>query len=319
MAAEWKPDLIFALALAPLSPAILERLRTAGLTCAFWWIENHRVLPYWRVVAPLYDWFYAIQPGAFMTRLSEAGARRPRYLPLACDPERHAQVVLTAVERRRFGADVSFAGSPYLNRRQIFAALADLRLRLWGAGWSDAALAPLQAEGGKSFTLDEMLRIFAATKINLNLHSAEHVPGLDPEPDYVNPRTFELAACGAFQLVDHRSPLPDLFTNEEVVTFASVPELRSLIGRYLDDDGSRQAIAARARTRALAEHTYCHRMQQVFRDALSPELAAAAFAGLESESLDDAIARAVDGDTMGREETLLLALREVRGTWIDKR
>jgi spore maturation protein CgeB len=227
-------------------------------------------------------------------------------------------MALTPAERIRFEADVSFAGSPYLNRRHIFAALTDLCLRLWGPGWSDPLLAPLVADGGKAFTADEMVRIFAGTKINLNVHSAEHVHGLDPEPDYVNPRTFELAACQAFQLVDRRTPLPDLFAGDEIEAFSSVSELRGLIVRYLADEEARRTVATRARARALAEHTYSHRMERVLRDTLSPELTAAALAGVKAESLDEAIVRAGQNPVMERDETLLLAVREVQRTWMDK-
>ena len=142
-------------------------------------------------------------------------------------------MTLTPEERERYGADVSFAGSAYLNRRHTLAALTDCGLRVWGPEWQKTPLAGVTAEGGRRFTLEEMAKISAATRINLNLHSAEHVSGLDPDPDYVNPRTFELAACGAFQLVDARDPLPDLFTAEEVATYTSVPQLRELIAHYL--------------------------------------------------------------------------------------
>jgi spore maturation protein CgeB len=317
--AVWQPDLVFALAQAPLGPAILDNFRQAGVTTAFWWVENNRVLPYWQIAASRYDWFYAIQPGPFLERLAEAGAEHPRYLPLACDPVRHKPMALTPADRVRFEADVSFAGSPYLNRRHIFTALADLRIRLWGRGWSDPALAGLVAEGGKTFTADEMVKVFAGTKINLNVHSAEHVYGLDPEPDYVNPRTFELAACRAFQLVDRRTPLPDLFTEDEIVTFSSVPELRSLVEHYRGDEEGRRACASAAQARALRHHTYAHRMEQVLRDTLPPDLTAAALAGVKAETLDEAIDKAGGGPLMDRDEALLLAVREVQRTWMEKR
>jgi hypothetical protein len=126
---------------------------------------------------------------------------------MACDAERHVPLVLTPEEQERYGCDVSFAGAPYLNRRGLLPALADFDLRIWGEGWNDEALGPFIADQGRRFTLDQMVRVFAGSRINLNLHSAEHVAGFDPQPDYLNPRTFELAACEAFQLVDRRDPL----------------------------------------------------------------------------------------------------------------
>ena len=203
------------------------------------------------------------------------------------DPDRHAPVVLTDEERRRFGADVSFAGAPYLNRQRMLLGLIDLAPRIWGNGWAETELSRLAAEGGARFTLDEMIRIFSATKINLNIHSANHVDGLDPDPDYVNPRTFELASCQAFQIVDARQPLPALFRDDELVTFTSTKELRLLVAHYLARPDERAAIAARGRARVVAEHSFVERVKRIFAETLPPELQPGA--STSSRALADAI------------------------------
>ena len=312
LAVRWRPDLVLVLSQAPLGEAGLTRLREAGITTAFWFVENHRVLPYWRAVSAHYDWFYAIQPGRFLERLADAGAPRPRYLPVACDPVRHRPVTLTSEERDRYGADVSFAGSAYLNRRRTFAALTDCGLRLWGPEWQKTPLAGVAAGEGRRFTADEMVKISAATRVNLNLHSAEHVGGLDPDPDYVNPRTFELAASGAFQLVDARDPLPELFTADEVATYTSVPQLRALIAHYLPRADDRTAMAARARRRALADHTYGHRVRQVLRDTLAPAMVARAERAEATPTLEGELARMEqESDTLTADEALLRIVYDI--------
>jgi spore maturation protein CgeB len=316
VAAEWRPDLVLALAQAPLGQTALTGLRDLGVTTAFWFVENERVLTYWRDVAPQYDWFYAIQDGAFLEALTQAGAHHAAYLPMACDPERHVPVQLTAAEQARYGADVSFAGAPYLNRRRLLPTLTDFRLRIWGEGWRDQALSAFIAGEGRRFTLDEMVRIFAGSRVNLNLHSAEHVDGFDPQPDYLNPRTFELAACEAFQLVDERTPLRAVFGDDEVVSFASVTELRERVRHYLAHDDERRAIAARARRRALAGHTYAHRVQRIFRDTLRADLVAATLAGVTRESLPDALTRvAAASPALTDEEAYLRVVHEVQHNW----
>jgi spore maturation protein CgeB len=271
-ALEFRPDLVIALAQAPLNASVTNRLRAAGIRTAFWFVENHRVLPYWKQVAKDYDAFFAMQDEPFLSMLREAGAPKAIYLPTAADPDRHVPIELTEAERRRFGAEVSFAGAPYLNRQRMLLGLIDLAPRIWGEGWAGTEVARLAAERGARFDLFEMIRIFAGTKINLNIHSANHVAGLDPDPDYVNPRTFELAACGAFQLVDARAPLATMFRDDEIVTFRSMGELRQQIARYLAHPEERTAIAGRARARVLAEHTFVHRVRRIFEEMLPPEL-----------------------------------------------
>ena len=271
-ASEFRPDLVIALAQAPLNASVSDRLRAAGIKVAFWFVENYRVLPYWKQVAKDYDAFFAIQDEPFLSMVRDAGSPKAIYLPTAADPDRHAPVTLTDAERARFGAPVSFAGAPYLNRQRMLLGLIDLNPKIWGEGWAGTEVERLAAERGARFDLDEMVRIFAASTINLNIHSANHVEGLDPDPDYVNPRTFELAACGAFQLVDARAPLAALFRDDELATFRSQSELREKIAYYLAHPEERAAIAARGRARVLAEHTFAHRVRTIFETLLPAEL-----------------------------------------------
>jgi spore maturation protein CgeB len=106
------------------------------------------------------------------------------------------------------------------------------------------------------------MKVFNASRVNLNLHSWSG-SSLDPDGDFVNPRTFELAACGAFQIVDHRTLLPELFTNDEIVAFRTIDDLPRLISRWLRDADARAAAALAARRRVSAAHTYVHRMREM--------------------------------------------------------
>ena len=311
MAAHWRADLVLAIAQAPLNEPALTSLRALGVASAFWFVENTRVLPYWRDVAAHYDHFYAIQPGDVLDRIAAAGARRVAYLPMAADPELHAPISLAGREQERYSSAVSFAGAPYLNRRHMLGAVRDLGLKVWGDGWESTALAPCLGERGR-FDLDTMRRIVAATRVNLNIHSAEHVTGLDPLPDYVNPRTFELAACGAFQLVDRRDPLADLFSGEEMVTFSSAAQMRALTEHYLQRPHEAEATAVRARARVLADHTYDRRIARMLDDVLPAHLQPApAVAG---DTLDSALAQSAAASRLEDSEIYLRMLADVRET-----
>jgi len=309
-ATAWKADLVLAVAQAPLSEPGLTALGARGIPAAFWFVENTRVLPYWRDVARHYDHFYAIQTGGVLEQIAAAGARAVSYLPMACDPEVHRAVPLSDGDRARFGSPVSFAGAPYLNRRHVLAAIADLGLKVWGDGWETTALAACLGETGR-FDLDGMLRIFAASTVNVNVHSADHVIGLDPLPDYVNPRTFELAACGAFQLVDRRDPLAALFDADEIAVFDTVADLRDKTQYYLARPVETRAIAERARQRATQDHTYDARVRQILRDCLPSHLQPHE-SPLIDVTLDAAIEQAATSQTLEEAEIYLRILADVR-------
>ncbi len=261
--AEDPPDLVLSLAQAPLILPALEHLRRKKFLTAMWFVENYRHLTYWQQLAAGYDFWFVIQQEPCIAALKQAGARDVRYLPMAADPSVHRPLELTQAEREECGSDVSFVGAGYANRREIFPRLLghDWTFKLWGNEWDGAtALTPILQRNGARIDTDTCQKVFNASAVNLNLHSWAGA-GLDPDGDFVNPRTFELASCGAFQLTDRRSLMPDLFTASEVATVSSSEALPGEITRWLREPEQRVAMAAQARHRVLAEHTYVHRMR----------------------------------------------------------
>lgn len=263
--AESPPDLVLSMAQAPMTLPVLEHLRKKKFLTAMWFVENYRHLAYWRQMAPGYEFWFVFQQGACLEAFRQAGARQVNYLPMAADPELHGPMSLSEADRRTFGSDVSFVGAGYANRRKLFPALLHQpwSFKLWGNEWegADDLRAVLQLEGARIDTATCM-KVFNATAINLNLHSTTGT-GLDPQADFVNPRTFELAACGAFQLVDHRSELRQFFTEQEMVSFKDFGDVPGLVHHWLHDSDARQAVADAARARVLSEHTYVHRMRDL--------------------------------------------------------
>ncbi len=295
-----QPDVVLALAQAPLDATTLAEIGRRGVVRAFWFVEDHRVLPYWRDVAAGYDHFFAIQDGAFLDDVARAGAGRAAYLPCGADPTEHRPVVLPAAERAELAAPVAFVGAGYRNRRIAFRSLLDLGLKIWGTEWGGAGQveAALQRNGARIST-EDCVRIFAATRVNLNLHSSTYVDGVEPRGDFVNPRTFEIAAAGAFQLVDERALLPPLLEpGVDVATFTDTAELRDRVRHFLAHPDERAAFADAGRRRVLAEHTYRHRMERLLETVCARD-AERFLARPRAETIGDA-ARA-DGDSpLGR-------------------
>ncbi|MFO0730010.1 MAG: DUF3880 domain-containing protein [Nitrospiraceae bacterium] len=263
--ADSPPDLVLSLAQAPLTLPVLQHLRKKKFLTAMWFVENYRHLTYWQQMAAGYEFWFVIQKERCQEALRQAGARQVHYLPMAADPSVHRPLELTEAERQRYGADVAFVGAGYANRRQLLPSLIGhpWSFKIWGNEWDGATdLLPALQLGGARIDTETCMKVFNATRINVNLHSTTGL-GLDPQADFVNPRTFELAACGAFQLVDHRSLLDDVFSSEEVSSFREFREVPGMVPKWLLDDAARTAMAARAKARVSAEHTYVHRMSEL--------------------------------------------------------
>lgn len=261
---EFHPDLVFFLAQAPVEPQLLRTLRTEGPLLAYWFVEGYQVFPYWREVAPEVDAFFVLQRDAFFQELKKLGLKNYAFLPLAADPEVYRPLELSPAELKQYGAAVSFVGAGYRNRRSFFQGLLEFDFKIWGSDWDlNSPLRPYIQNRGARVSEEEAVKIFNASKINLNLHSSPYHEGINPDGDYLNPRVFDLAAAGAFQLVDWRSQLPEFFVpDKEVATFTSLLEAREKLDYYLAHEEERLEVAQRGRERCLRDHTYQVRLTQ---------------------------------------------------------
>lgn len=262
----FEPDMVLALAQAPLNQQALKRLRRDGVTTAMWFVEDYSIFTYWKAFAPLYDIFAVIQKKPFMAELEKIGQPNSLYLPLAAQPDFHKPITLSSTEQRKFGSTVSFMGAGYPNRRIAFRKLVNHDFKIWGTEWDgDHVLEPLVQMNGARVSPEECVKIFNATQINLNLHSSVQAENLVTGGDFINPRTFELAACGAFQLVDKRSLMGEAFNDDELATFDSMDELIEKIEFFKNNSDQRERYATKARERVLEDHTYQSRMRTLLQ------------------------------------------------------
>jgi len=264
-ALEIKAQIVIFMAQSPGTPEILEELRQYGIPTAMWFVEDGELFDYGLKMAPFYDYFFHIQKGGYEEKLINSGARYPYYLPMAADPSVHRKIALSDGDKESYGSDLSHVGAGYFNRRNFFLGLLDYNFKLWGNEWDGAgAISTILQDEGRRVSTDETVKIFNSTRINLNLHSSTYTKGVNPHGDFVNPRTFELAACGAFQLVDERSLLAEVFeAGKEVVTFNDLQSCRNAIDYYLSHPDEAKKIADASQKRVLENHTYTHRVEEM--------------------------------------------------------
>lgn len=258
-------DILICMAQAPISGRALAELRSRGVITVLWFVEDYLRFTYWREMAKFYDFVFTIQKGECIEKIKAAGAGEVHYLPTACDPSFHAPLVLSEEDKKTWGSPISFVGAGYHNRQQMFATLADQPFKIWGSEWpTGKPFDRLVQEEARRIKPEEYIKIFNATEVNLNLHSSSERDGVDPSGDFVNPRTFELASAGAFQLCDERQLLPELFEpGKEVITFNSLQDMKDKIAYYLNHPEERRAVTERARERAIKDHSYERRLEQM--------------------------------------------------------
>lgn len=148
---------------------------------------------------------------------------------------------------------VSFIGQPHGDRRTVIDTLrrSGIKVETYGQGW------------GRRLSHEEMILMFNRSKINLNLNN-----GSDARFKQIKGRNFEVPACGGLLLTGSSENLSDYYVpDKEIVTFAGNNQLLERIRYYLQHDAEREAIAQAGYERTMKEHTYKHRLDDIFSKA----------------------------------------------------
>jgi spore maturation protein CgeB len=136
----------------------------------------------------------------------------------------------------------------------------DVPLSLYGSrppSWSHPAYR--QAHTGKYIVREEKSRIFGEALACLNTFSLS-------EGDSLNCRAFEIAGAGGLQLIEFRRAIQDCFEpGKEVLTFGTFEELLAHLERARREPAAMKSIREAGARRALAEHTYRHRLEKLLK------------------------------------------------------
>jgi len=231
-------------------PEVGDLRRRFGGRWVNWFPDDPHQLELSSRLAPAYDCFFT-HDSSSLARHRSTGAHA-HYLAFGCDPEYLRPSTLRP--EQRWTAPLGFVGSRDDVREPVLRELAAAGLMAWGPGW------PRGPVYGENF-----VKALAGAAVGVNVHQQFGERG-DPARygTGANMRVFELAAVGTAQLSDAKADIARHFTpDREIVLYRSVAELVDRARALLADDALRRRLAAAARERAVREHTWRHRLEEL--------------------------------------------------------
>lgn len=203
--------------------------------------------------------------------VSEFRKVNPRfgYLPHAWNPLVHRTDL--PIDSSVPAHDVVFVGTAFRERVRWFNSIdwTGIDLGLYGS-WHKARLNTQvqQCLRGGPMDNERAVLLYRRAKIGLNLYRTSQGWGQNAptiaHAESINPRAYELAACGTFFLSDHRLESAEVF-GETVPMFRSPIEAAALIRRWLADEAGRARLAAALPAR-VAEASWINRAATVLGD-----------------------------------------------------
>jgi hypothetical protein len=268
MALRHQVDVVLMVSAMFVHPDVITLMKRAGLRLAVLFTESPYDLAKELSIAAMVDGCWTNERSVvsdFRAVNSHSG-----YLPHGWHPERH-QPGLQPGDEAVAAHDVVFVGSAFHERIEWLEAIdwTGINLGLYGSWESLGSRHPLR-KAVRGAQIDNVMtaRLYRRAKIGLNLYRTsigwgKHAPSI-AHAESLNPRAYELAACGSFYLSTYRAEVPETFGGL-VPTFTTPYEASALIRAWLADDASRWCYAEELPA-CVAESSWGERATRVIGD-----------------------------------------------------
>ncbi len=159
--------------------------------------------------------------------------------------------------------DIVFVGNTKKGQmRKVISDLGDspYDVKVWGWGWK--GLIPDEWYGGEYYENGRLGELYASSRIVLNDHHEDM-----RREGFINPRILDVLAGGGFVISDRVEGIGKIF-GRSVPLYDTPEELRSMIDRFMLDDGAREQLAEEGRKVALG-YTYGDCVRKIIRHITS--------------------------------------------------
>jgi spore maturation protein CgeB len=254
LAAQHRPDLLWADKVLQLQPATVLRCRAMGIQTVCYMIDNafgprrDSGLRLYKKTIPCFD-LHCTQRDVSVTDLKRRGAREVIKIQTAYDRAAHYPPPQGWSDADR-DRDVSFIGFPYDDRAQFLTKLSEAGLpvvisgprRAWKRVLTSDNFTKMFREG--ELWEDAYREGIWRSKINLSFITKSN-------QDEFAHKSFEIAGCGGFLVAERSEGHTSRFVEDkEAVFFSTVEECMQKIRLYLPDEASRMRIGNAGRERA---------------------------------------------------------------------
>lgn len=273
-ASQHRPDLVLVMnGLHVFPPDHLEQvngIKGLGIRTAVWFVDDPYFTEDTTSICQHYDVVFTHEEAA-VPFYTAHGAGRVIYMPLAVNPGMF-QPRRTAPQHQY---DICFIGTGFWNRIALFDELApflaDKKVFIAGSQWNRLKRYDILGRFIHDGWIDPGATVdyYNGAKIVINVHrtcengednrNTHHLQGHS-----INPRTYEISACGTMQITDARHDLPRYYRpGYDIETFTTAAELQHKIKYYLHHEEERRALAWRGLLTTLNQHTFTRRIAQL--------------------------------------------------------
>lgn len=268
MALRHQVDCVLVVSAMFMHPDVIILMKRAGLQLAILFTESPYDHEKEIAVAPLVSGCWTNE--RTVVDAFQAVCPRAGYLPHGWHPERHKPGPQHG-DAMFPQHDVVFVGSGFQERVDWLNSIdwTGIDLGLYGS-WDSVGSRHRLRQYVRGGVVDnaQTAALYRRAKVGLNLYRTskgwgKYAPKVE-RAESLNPRAYELAACGAFHLSTHRAEISEVF-GDLVPTFSTAAEASALIRAWLSDDVGRARVQQQLPA-CVAESSWVERSSRVIGD-----------------------------------------------------
>ncbi|WP_442950094.1 CgeB family protein [Paenibacillus sp. HW567] len=248
----------------------IAEIRKLGIPTAIWFVDDPYFTKDTSVICHHYDHVFTHELGC-VDFYRSLGVNSVHYLPLCVNP----QMFYPRRTGPQYQYDVVFIGNAFRNRTELFDELAPFlhgkKVLIAGGFWERLTafeeLSPYIKDG--FIPPEETANYYSGAKLVINIHRPWE-GGQDNRNSYqlpsrsINPRTYEISACGTLQLTDVRDDLGSHYRpGKDLDIFSNPEELKLKIDYYLKHEKERRKLALQGLHTTLRHHTFTARLPRL--------------------------------------------------------
>lgn len=265
----FKPEVMFTLIGVHIPTIQLQWLKQQGIITAVWFTEDPYYIDQTIEYINYFNFVFTIDTAALEVYKAR-GHKQAYHLPLATNHNLFNPKEVDGI----YLSDICLVGYPYPNRIsfvQFLLQYTPYKIQIVGP-WKHVIRKLRRYSNvvihSEWVEPNVVANYYNGAKIVLNTHrpvnERHNQNKLGIMGKSINNRTFDVAACAAFQLIEFKDDLPIHFNeNEEIVSFKNVNELIEKTHYYIQAEQVRRGIAKNGRERVLKNHTFQHRIDKM--------------------------------------------------------
>ncbi len=254
------PDLVFVVNGAALLPNVSEHIRKSS-KLAIWFFDSIRKYPEMKCNIPFADALFCYEQSD-MSLIKEEFDKNALFLPQAADLSRYYKM-----ENLSKKYDIVFAGDIWQSQKRqnllqkVVKAFPEKKILIWGVykPWYKGFWNWLTRERRDVYmncnaSSEVLNQCYNEARLVLNIHNEQ-------QKDGANPKVYEIAATGSFQVCDSNPYVDSLFPARSVGLYRSDEECIELIAKVLGNTLELDAESAYQET--IEKHSFENRITKV--------------------------------------------------------